>query len=257
MAGFVGIRNTYAIEQMQLNSEEIHADLMGKIMPILTFGMPMEVSAHFTMPLDNSHWDGTYLTIPKQGRTPNRDRAGFQSWRRSLIPITDDAKRLATAYGVYLVAVSRPYRALYVGIAAGLGHDATTSTPEGMLKRLQKHRVKLSGTHVGPHSQSVGGVNHTSLWRGLAQDRALSITQDDCRDVRFVVGRLRDSLGAALEGKADLERFEARIARNHLGVRNKIADLLWLADDTDYRLLTKSHRKLFCRDDDEILLWLK
>jgi hypothetical protein len=142
-------------------------------MNTLKFGKVNKLSKHFDIPPDVSKWHGQYTHIPKEGNTPDRNQAVFGTFTKSLTPTTCFASGLKSAYGVYVIGVELPYRAIYIGIAA-----AGSKSPEGILKRIRKHRVKLTASHVGSNNHTVGGVNHTSGWRCIAKQRAVLFYPD-------------------------------------------------------------------------------
>ena len=226
-----------------------------EIMNILNLHSPTYLVEHFNVPIDHSPWAGQYLVIPKQGRTAQRQRAHFRSISRALSPTTAFGKILDKTFGIYIFAMDLPKPALYVGLAAFGGQS-----PEGMGKRLRKHRIKSSGSNVGSHLMSVGGVNHTLGWREFAPERHLYFTSneipDDGRDIRIVYGEVLTQGGLKLQSKIDLERFEASIATNEGHILDRIKHLMWPSvNPGEVLLLTTRHGTATLTAQDQIQLW--
>jgi hypothetical protein len=224
-------------------------------MNTLSLNCPISLAEHFDIPVDDSAWGGQYLVVPREGRTPQRERAQFRSISCALRPITTTGTSIDTHFGVYIFAMNWPTPALYVGLAANGG-----KSPEGIGKRLRKHRIKSSGSHVGSHLMSVGGVNHTQGWRNYAPARHQYFTTnampDDGLDIRIVIGEVLTEEGLKVQSKVHLERFEASIATNEVGILDRIKQLLW--PDVDPRvvqLLTTRHGNLTLTAQDQIQLW--
>lgn len=212
-------------------------------MNTLKFDKVKKLSDHFDIPPDGSKWDGQYTYIPKEGRTPDRQQADFGTVSKSLAPITCFASELKSAYGIYVIGIELPYPAIYIGIAAG-----GSNSPEGVLKRIRKHRVKITASHVGSNNHTVGGVNHTSGWRCIAKQRAeyfQAINElDTCKDLWFSVGRAYDNCGASLTDKRTLEVFESMLVSNFQGAYEKLAKSFWPVDGKDADCLTVRCRML-------------
>ena len=151
-------------------------------------------SEHFDVRADFTSWSSEYLKTKDGGSTTIRERSSFKTATKSLVPKSDFARKMKTSYGVYFVAAELPYRSLYIGIAA-----SDSKSPEGILKRFQKHRVKITGSHVGRDKEKCGGVSHTQGWRKFARARLSSSKvpfPDVCEDIRFVIAHvvlLKDS----------------------------------------------------------------
>ncbi len=220
-------------------------------MTTLTFDMPLHIIEHFEVPVDTAPWDGGY-TRGTGGNHPVRSRAPFHSWGNALTPISDIAANLEQCFGVYILAFGHPKDgpppALYIGVAGNGGR-----TPEGVLRRLRKHRVKVTASQVGP-AGSVGGVNHTLGWRTYAAKRhswfAERNSADDLSDARWVVGQL-DSSKAPVK---TLEFFEHALFTNHLGMRDALVALLWPNSNVVPHLLTTRTSK-GTRPERPILRW--
>jgi hypothetical protein len=200
---------------------------------MLKFTLPVLLSDHFTMPVDDTTWGGyDYIEIPKQGQTPSRQQASFKNFKKSMVGKTDYAAALEKTYGVYLLAFDLPTPNLYIGIAA-----SSSSAPEGVASRIRKHRIKATGTNVGTHFKNVGGVHHPEKWRVFAKDRAKYFASknmlDDCSDMRLSVGVLTNDKGITEESqpRADLEYFEHIIFSNTYGVLDRICNKLWPNSD--------------------------
>ena len=213
----------------------------------LKFDSPIKLIDHFEVPEDGSVWsEHSYVrTIGRNGRntgqTPVRQRAEFARWQNALVPKSDFGKSVSQAFGIYLLAFSAGQPAIYVGIAAAGGR-----APEGILNRIKKHRVKSTGSHVGPSAESCGGVNHTCGWREYAVSRAAHFQRasviDRLEDVRLIVGRLNPA--PRTSDKEILERFEASIFSNYKSVGDKICHLLWPTIPADQvRQLTRAVAK--------------
>lgn len=214
----------------------------------LIISAPQHLNELCDIPPDGTHWDAPHDYVKtKQGRSPLRPRAPF-SWQKSLLPLSAEGERLATIFGLYMIAVNIPVKAFYVGIAAEGG-----KSPEGCLSRFRKHRVKLTGSNVGRTEagspQGVGGVNHTAHrnglqgWRILAQLRYATLSQkgllpDTCADVRIATASLQRN------DKGLLEAFEAQIFSGDPSLRNRVFQLFWPGEDTSSVFdLTSSTRK--------------
>ncbi len=181
----------------------------------------LRLAEHFDIPKDDTDWFpiGTYSKV-SGGNTPDRPRARFR-WKDALRPKTPEANGLANTSGLYLLAARVPYKAIYVGIAAGDG-----KSPEGILNRIRKHRVKITASHVGSERvmagktipSNVGGVSHTGHWREFAADRysALKATDrlpDLCADIQLATGH------TCIDRKHILECFESEIFHNLRAIR--------------------------------------
>ncbi len=196
-------------------------------MPDLVFSSPVALSDHYEVPLDTSPWPApcAYHRIAGHGQTPDRPAAPFGAYGNSL-QTRPGAQHYDDAFGVYILAIDTPHKAFYVGIASD-----DQKSPEGVGRRIRKHRVKLTGSHVGPsHNNgpvsSCGGVNHTGGWRPFAVDRhqyhATVGLEDRCLDVRLMVGAI---VGG--NPKKPLECYESAILHNANGIRDQLYAILW------------------------------
>jgi hypothetical protein len=212
-------------------------------MNTLIFDKVKKLSEHFDIPPDCSKWNGQYRNIPKEGQTPDRLQASFETVTNSLSPTTCFASGLKSIYGIYVIGVELPHPAIYIGIAAG-----ESKSPEGILKRIRKHRVKVTASHVGSNNLTVGGVNHTLGWRCIAKQRAeyfQTINElDTCKDLWFAVGRAYDNSGANLIDKMTLEVFESMLVCNHQDLYKKLSQFFWPNAVNVADCLTVRYRKL-------------
>lgn len=209
---------------------------------------PVRLRELFDVPQDETPW-ARYKYTPSfqrngvsSGLTPDRLRATFRSLGKSLRPLDERGRALAHMFGLYMVASSVPVPALYVGIAAG-----DSLHPEGFLKRIRKHRVKLTGSHIGVEPDRNGGVRHTKGWAEFAPRRARQLNGNDaCEDVRVLLGQLRrpGQFELAVQSKTWLEHFESCICSNIQGLGDHINRLLWPEYTERYILLTTMHRSL-------------
>jgi hypothetical protein len=217
---------------------------------LLVFNQPLDVKNHFEVIPDASPWVERRHHRAGDVWTPVRDRATYVSWHKSLNPITPDSDKLKKWYGIYLFAADIPQPTLYVGIASN-----STKSSEGVLTRLRKHRVKATGSHVGPEPTSGGGVHHTAKWREFAIQRFAYFGNrpDVLEDVRVVVSKFE---GAETQAKSDLERFEADIVRNQSGVLDQIIEKLWPGMCAQHvRVLNGSTSRRILLSDDAFQLW--
>jgi len=209
----------------------------------LKFDKIKKLSEHFEVPPDFSTWNGQYRNIPKEGQTPDRQQASFGSLTKALVPTTPFASELQTTFGIYVIGVEWPSPAIYIGIAAG-----GSKSPEGILKRIRKHRVKLTASHLGSTAQSVGGVNHTSGWRDIAKPRAAYFQTlneiDRCTDIWFTVGKAYDDSGSNLTDKMTLEIFESMLVWNHQDLYKTLSQIIWPQVAKVADCLTVRSRKL-------------
>jgi len=217
---------------------------------LLRFSLKLDVSTHFVVPQDQTEWNQKAHHKTSQGWTPVRERATFQTWGKSLHPITPEANALSDWYGIYIFAADVPEPTLYVGIAS---NDSVAS--EGVLTRLKKHRVKATGSHVGATLNSSGGVHHPENWRDFATKRYIAIggPGDALADVRIMVSKFD---GMSLQTKADLERFEGALVRNERGALDAIVNKLWPGKNVAHiKLLNGNASRLQLYPDDQIELW--
>lgn len=204
-------------------------------LPDLIFACPVALGDHYDVPVDQTDWlePFNYRQIHRQGQTPHRPIAPF-TLGTAITPRTQ-ASNLDATLGVYILAIDRPYKAFYVGIAATGNIGA----------RLRTHRVKLTASHVGQSlacgtPANVGGVNHTGGWRPFAVERyQFHVTagyDDDCADVRLMIGTTGNNANGALE------QYESAILHNAGGVRSRIFDILWPGEDNSNVVILNTPR---------------
>ena len=114
----------------------------------------------------------------KGGNTvPVRDR--IIHFKNLLIPKTNYAQQYCAA-GLYLMFFN-DFKKYYVGIACKLADE-----PEGILKRIRKHRAKATATY-----QITESINHTEKepygWRSLAKARYKKYGNEDKLDDCYLV----------------------------------------------------------------------
>jgi len=137
-------------------------------MIIYTINYPIKLSDCFEVPPDKNIWNGDY-----KGK-PDRERVAFN---KLLIPTTDYAKKYCT-YGLYLMFFTN-FKKYHVGIAC-----KNVKRPEGILKRLKKHRAKATATNTS----NVAYTNEKNDgWKVLAKERYNSFgTNDQLQDCYLV-----------------------------------------------------------------------
>lgn len=208
----------------------------------LVFSPPLRVPEHFEVAPDPTPWTSrTYRKLGKSGYAPRRERAPFEVYYRSLLPASAEARRLTAASGIYVVAFDRPGPSFYVGVAE----------KEGILKRICKHRVKATASHVG--TETTAGVAHTGGWQDFALRRYASVGPgvDDCADMRVVIGEF-----ATAQPKAILHYFERAIHADGSNVRTRLYRLLWPeAQPADVRLITRGTSRGLRPDAPCIAFW--
>ena len=217
----------------------------------LIFTAPRLLSLDFSIPLDATIWSSRVYRKVKDGWTPVRPRATFGSWQSALIERTPVATALKSQFGIYVLAFENPYPSIYIGIAANSGRS-----PEGVLNRIKKHRVKAAGSHVGVSPDVVGGVAHMKNWRKFAVDRsdfyAKERCSDEATDARLIVATLQDS---SIQSKKDLERFEKSLIVDQSGIRSSIERRLWPSFRGKVFVLNGEKGKPSLSDSDQIVLW--
>jgi hypothetical protein len=226
----------------------------------LIFGHPRKFVDSFQVPVDTTSWrpddieQKLYRKV-KSSFTSNRDLASFSKLKNSLIPLNDDAAIIKSIFGVYMLAFggyerNHPPPAFYVGVAGG-----SSKSPEGILTRLRKHRVKATGSNLGNNFDSAGPVSHTLGWQQYAPSRSQFFTNsgkaDSCEESRFVIGEIDGGENRT----CILEYFEHAIFNNTNGVREKIYNLIW-GDyiDAPHMLTTRSNSGVL-PESPQIELW--
>jgi hypothetical protein len=206
----------------------------------LNFGPAIILREHFCMPVDESDWINYDYSADF---SPIRDRATFKTTTGGMIPLTREGQALRQTYGVYILVFSIPSPAYYVGVAAN----------ESVLGRIRRHRVKVTGSHIGAHENSNGGVRHSRGWQSYAIKRARHFAQngaghigDNCNDAKLLIGNLsggnQNFIGKEL--KQVLEYFEHRIVENTGGMTAAILNILLPGCEFDNILSLNLHPRL-------------
>ena len=130
---------------------------------------PVKLIDHFDIPMDQSKWDGSSYEEKVDNTVPVRDR--IIHFKNLLIPKTNYAQQYCTS-GLYLMFFN-DFKKYYVGIACKLA-----STPEGILRRITKHRAKATATY-----QITQSIDHTEKepygWQSLAKARYKKYGNED------------------------------------------------------------------------------
>ncbi len=206
---------------------------------LIEFLTPVRLSDHFDIPVDTSQWTGppgSYIRAADgKGFSPAREKASFGTIAKSMLPKTEVGIQLQRTHGIYVLAFDIPKPAIYVGIAAEFG-----KSPEGVMGRVRKHRIKLTSSHVGTSPTNYGGVKHTGGWREYAEARVhhFESTQesDACSDGRISCGQFKAS-GPDGQHKEQALWFENQLTTKYL---NRLIKLLWPdVSPGDVFLLTK------------------
>lgn len=190
---------------------------------LLSINGPIQATDDFVFPKDRMSWapvsyENDYRRCPSGGFTPIRERARYHTIKNAVIP--RDRSQWANRFGIYIIFMSKPSPTIYVGIAS-----EDSKTPEGILSRFQKHRVKMSGSHVGTLLGN-GGVHHPKKWGEYAIERHISLagSPDGFSDLRIATATLQ---GEECQRKADLECFEKYLINNQSGLLEGIAEVAW------------------------------
>jgi hypothetical protein len=215
----------------------------------LLINQTLNLQDFFIVPPDETKWEPMeYILSGNKHKVlvPNRDRATFSSINNALISKSEYSNNLKNDLGIYLLSFDVPYRAFYVGVAG----NGAKGKPEGVLKRISKHRIKVTASNVGV------SVNHTKKWREFAFDRYQYFLdkkmKDSCLDMRFNIGKIESGVTQT----EMLEFFEHQILHNINDVRSRIYDLLWPNNMiNDVKMLTAASKKGYLPDDPEIYLW--
>ena len=130
---------------------------------------PVKLIDHFDIPMDQSKWDGSSYEEKGDNTVPVRDR--IIHFKNLLIPKTNYAQQYCTS-GLYLMFFN-DFKKYYVGIACKLAEK-----PEGILRRIRKHRAKATATY-----QITQSINHTEKepygWQSLAKARYKKYGNED------------------------------------------------------------------------------
>ena len=132
----------------------------------------MNINQIFNILEDKSIWFKKEKYERRGGNTvPNREIA--LSFSELLIPKTKEienffSKKSKYNYGIYILLFN-DFKKYYVGIASRYskldknGNLIYIKNPEGIMKRIRKHRAKCTGTF--------NNINHTKSWRNFALER--------------------------------------------------------------------------------------
>ncbi|MEA9602669.1 hypothetical protein VC188_11120 [Polynucleobacter sp. MG-28-Ekke-A2] len=218
----------------------------------LLFNLPIKIDDHFLIPADTTTWTAYGYSRAIGGMTPYRDRASFATLSKALVPTTSYGKSLSNTFGVYMIAFDYPRPAFYVGVA---GNDGRA--PDGIKKRISKHRVKATGSHIGLTQSKTGGVHHPMQWQYFAKLRARYFFENDtfdrCADARLVIGQMALS---SLQPTTKLEYFEHLIYENVNNIRDYIYQLFWPGvEQSSVILLTSGSNNGLASQSPEIILW--
>ena len=179
----------------------------------------IDLYEHFELPIDDTLWHQQIYVHTNNGHTPVRPRAAFRNHAHAIKHFEDispEANRIDHAFGIYVITFKLPRPGIYVGIAANDG-----KAPEGVFSRIKKHRVKVTGSHLGNNPNSVGGVNHTTGWRAYAGERYRYFQNlnesDTLEDFKLSHVVVRDEYGAIDNRRHFLENAESYLVRNSDG----------------------------------------
>ncbi|WP_426701841.1 hypothetical protein ACPPVV_02160 [Rhodanobacter sp. Col0626] len=198
---------------------------------ILRLSHPASLNKFYHVPADRTHWqDGDYRKLKTAGWTPARAPASFGCQTAALQK--NSAVGLERQYGIYVLGFTVPSPALYVGIAA------RSRVPEGIDTRLRKHRIKVTGSHVGS-APDRSGVNHTRQWREFAPERyrhfATTGCYDDLDDAMLLTGDI-EGLEDIGDHKKVCEYFEHMLVNDVRYFEILTRALLGVAADEVFRL---------------------
>lgn len=172
----------------------------------LCFSDPERLTAFFSVPPDLTFWNGQYSDGTSGIRTPHRGRATFQTIGRSLESRGRPA--LPHAHGLYVLAFRIPYPAIYIGIAADDGR-----APEGTARRLRKHRIKATGSHISDRP-GAGGVHHPKAWGEFASERFNHLRDLGEGDVLADAMVMTGAIKGGANRKGECLYFEGHLTRH-------------------------------------------
>lgn len=185
----------------------------------LTFSPRFGLGEIFSVIPDTTSWGGLYDDVPKgyEGRslvrTPRRARATFHTFNQSMQLLPGES--LPHQYGIYVLGFLIPHPAIYVGIAS-----QDSSSPEGILKRVLKHRVKVTGSHT--HGEpNRGGIHHPPRWGSFASLRHDRFVLSQSVDLLADVTLMTASLGAGADSRSSLTFYEGVLSRSGV-VRDRL-----------------------------------
>lgn len=179
--GFFSCLGVPSSDEPPPQGSEVGATLSGGSIMKIRFREPVPLNGWFDIVPDVKPWAASECEVRAYRRaytkghywTPRRDPAGFSIDNCLKEKNYNDIVNMNSQPGVYLLAATNPEAVVYVGIACA---PAT----ENVMRRLKKHRVKLTGSHVGRELElecddraqlNDGGVNHTRKWRDFARRR--------------------------------------------------------------------------------------
>ena len=218
---------------------------------LLTIDRPILASQAFTFPEDTTPWvpenyHSNYRKCSGGGKTPIRNRASFGRLQNAVVAHQpDDWENL---FGIYILFMEIPSPTIYIGIAS---EDARV--PEGIFSRFKKHRVKITGSHVG-NDVGHGGVHHPRKWGAYAIERYnhFGHHRDDLSDLKIAQARIE---GRSIQTKSDLERFEKHLFNNCSNVLDAIAKTMWAGNEQPVRLLNHVTKCKHSQTGDLVRLW--
>jgi len=218
---------------------------------LLTIDQPTPASKFFTFPEDTTAWcpesyQLNYRNCPGGGKTPIRNPASFGGLQRAVIALRPDD--WANQFGIYILFMEIPSPTIYIGIAS---QDARV--PEGIFSRFKKHRVKITGSHVG-NEVGHGGVHHPRKWGAYAIDRYnfFEGRRDDLSDLMIAQARIE---GIPIQVKSDLERFEKHLFNNCSLALDAIVGSIWPSTLEPIRLLNHVPKCNQLSRGDLVRLW--
>jgi hypothetical protein len=135
-------------------------------------------------------------------------------------------KSLPHHYGIYVLGFLIPHPAIYVGIAS-----QDSRSPEGILKRVLKHRVKVTGSHT--HGEpNRGGIHHPPRWGSFASVRHDRFVSSKSVDLLADVTLMTASLGAGGDSRSSLTFYEGVLSRSGV-VRDRLLKEMFGIDAVD------------------------
>lgn len=212
---------------------------------------PIQATQAFLFPDDTTQWSpssyrSNYRRCPRGGYTPIREPASYGGLNNAVRALQPESWE--QQYGIYILLMEIPTPTMYVGIAS---EDARA--PEGIFSRFRKHRVKLSGSHVG-NDTGHGGVHHPRKWGAYAIDRYnyFDGRLDDFNDIRIATAHIED---IPVQAKAELERFEKHLFNNCSQVLTAIAETAWPQNRAPVRVLNHVTKCEHSQSGDIVRLW--
>lgn len=217
----------------------------------LIINNPIQATEAFLFPEDTTPWAPTsyqadYRKCPGGGYTPIRDAASYGGLSNAVHSLQPESWN--RQYGIYILLIGLPTPTIYIGIAS---EDART--PEGIFTRFKKHRVKLSGSHVG-NDIGHGGVHHPRKWGEYAIDRYNHFDGrlDDFNDIWIAKARIDD---IPVQAKAELERFEKHLFNNCSQILDAITETIWPQNRVPVRVLNHITKCKHSQKGDIVRLW--